>query len=332
MPGGMPAKLVHFAFTFHLPVFFVASGYFFKLDTVLDKQFFKKSWKNLLVPYIVTSAIIILGCVFVAFAHDASMKAELFRWLGAAAYGAGASAPTMLLPVERIGGIWFLLAMFWAQVFVLVAQRLPKPTLWLAGWFVLGWLSAYYVQLPWSIQAGMCASIYIYAGAIAKKFNFFERSGWKANALLTLCAAIWFIYVVGPFDHMSFSQFVLPSGLFDVVGTFASAYTVIHFCRFLEHHIGKLSTFMEWIGRNTLVIFCLHIVEDNTANIYWQQLIATCGQLFPHFGWVVFLAIRLAFDALLCGIVYCIPKLNAVYFPSKKKKITAAPKTVPSEK
>ncbi len=331
MPGGMPQKLVHFSFTFHLPVFFVASGYFFKLDTVLSKQFFKKAWKNIITPYWVTCLIILAGVVLMAAASGTSILNELALWTPAALYGAGAVNPGMIFPVYRIGGIWFLLALFWAQIIILAAQRLPKPGLWICGLFALGCLASQSIMLPWSIQSGICAAPFVYAGALARKYQILERDGRVATAATVVCALIWIAYIVLFGRDMSFAEFVLSNGVFDIIGSFAAAYVVFRACRFLEHHAATLSKFMEWIGRNTLVIFCMHIVEDNVMASTWHQLIVQLSVDMPEAGWLLFLIIRLAFIALECAIVYCIPKLNGVYFPSKRQKPkTAAPAARPA--
>ena len=320
LPGGMPQKLVHFAFTFHLPVFFIASGYFFKLDTVLSKQFFKKAWKNILTPYWVTCVIILIATTAMAAALGTSLKAELARWIPAALYGAGAENPGMLVPVYRIGGIWFLLALFWAQIIILAAERLPKPGLWICGLFALGWLASQCIELPWSIQSGICAAPFVYAGALARKYQILEKDGPAAAAVTVGCAILWLIYIVKADLDMSFAVFALPNGLLDLAGSFAAAYVVFRVCRFIEHHAPQPSKFLEWIGRNTLAIFCLHIVEDNAMGPVWHALEGLLGAALPHAGWLAFLAIRLAFIAAECAIVYCIPRLNGVYFPSKRPK------------
>ena len=131
---------------------------------------------------------------------------------------------------------------------------------------------------------------------------------------------MWLIYIVKADLDMSFAVFALPNGLLDLAGSFAAAYVVFRVCRFIEHHAPQPSKFMEWIGRNTLAIFCLHIVEDNAMGPVWHALEGLLGAALPHAGWLAFLAIRLAFIAAECAIVYCIPRLNGVYFPSKRPK------------
>ncbi len=330
MAGGMPSKVVHLAFSCHLPVFFVASGYFFKLDTVLNKQFFKRAWSNIITPYIVTCAIIILGCVIVAGVLNTGMREAFIHWLQAALYGAGSSTTLMFVPVERIGGIWFLLALFWAQIIILIVQRLPKPTLWIVGLFIVGWRSALHVQLPLSIQAGVCAAAFVYAGAQARKYKILETDGLPQKVAFGVCLVIWAVYLLATNENMSFALFALPSGIGDVIGSFAAAYVVFRTCRFIEKHCAAITKFMAWVGRNTLVIFCFHIVEDDVfLGCLWTPFIQWCTGVFPHGGWVVFLIVRLAFIACMCGIVYLVPKLNAVYFPTLRKKVKTPTKPAP---
>ena len=325
IPGGMPSKIVHFAFTFHLPVFFVASGYFFKTEQMLDGRFFSKSWRAILLPYVVTCLLIVAGCVVMAFFQEGSMKQAAVTWFGASLYGAGAPSPLSFVAVERIGGIWFLLALFWAQIVVAAAAKLPKPGLWIACLFVLGWLSARYVMLPWSVQSGLCASLFVYAGTLARKHAVFERVGRAPTAAFVVCLLVWAVYVVGPFGDMSFAVFVLPQGLFDLVGSFCAAYVVFVVCRAFEHRAPqRLSSAFEFVGRNTLAVFCIHIFEDDVLAPVWAQLIDALSEALPVGGWVAFLLIRLAVIGLLCVLAYRIPWLASVYFPSKRTSAVGA--------
>ncbi len=48
---GLPASFDHYIHAFHMPLFFIISGYFFIADRT-PKQFWKKMWNRLIVPYI----------------------------------------------------------------------------------------------------------------------------------------------------------------------------------------------------------------------------------------------------------------------------------------
>ena len=60
--GGMPPAFDRFAFTFHLPVFLVISGYFFPFDQGLSPRMLIRNAKALPAPYAASCIIILVSC------------------------------------------------------------------------------------------------------------------------------------------------------------------------------------------------------------------------------------------------------------------------------
>ena len=59
--GHMPLKnryLINFIYSFHMPLFFIISGYFFKYRE--NKECIKNIFKKLILPYFITCILIIL--------------------------------------------------------------------------------------------------------------------------------------------------------------------------------------------------------------------------------------------------------------------------------
>lgn len=317
IPGGEPLRLVHFAFTFHLPVFFIASGYFFKASQELSGSYFKKSARSLLLPYLITCILIIAGSMLMGLVLGVSPVTELFRWLGASLYGEGAQNPNSFFVVERIGGIWFLLALFWAQIVVIAANKTKHPWLWIASLFVIGWASAQYIWLPWSIQSGLLAAVFLNIGRQLREKDIFGKY-LTSKPLIGITLLVWLVYIFGTTKDMSFAQFILPSGVFDIFGSLCAAFFVFSASRGIELHAAHVSRFLQWIGRNTLVIFCIHILEDNIMMPVWIALEPVLGGLFGAGGWVALLAIRFCLIAAISAAIYAIPGICNVYFPKKE--------------
>ena len=79
-----------FVFTFHVPVFYLLSGYFLNEQDSL-KDYLRKRSRSLLLPYAATCLGVILMALllnrFITVPQPAG--AVIRRWLGAAIYGAG---------------------------------------------------------------------------------------------------------------------------------------------------------------------------------------------------------------------------------------------------
>lgn len=118
-----------FVFSFHMPLFFLISGYFFRNDGT-------KVWRNtkrLLIAYCWTVVAIIVLSEGMALAkvlvkgEDAIMLVKVpARWVVAGLYGSGARADFLGLNLPHIGAIWFLLALAWGGHLAYYQQNTRK--------------------------------------------------------------------------------------------------------------------------------------------------------------------------------------------------------------
>ena len=129
-----------FVFSFHMPLFFLISGYFFRNDST-------KVWRNtkrLLIAYGWTVIAIIILSEGMALAkvllkgEDAITLVKVpAKWIVAGLYGSGARADFLGLNLPRIGAIWFLLALAWGGASCLLSTKYKEngSNLLLAYWF-----------------------------------------------------------------------------------------------------------------------------------------------------------------------------------------------------
>lgn len=178
------------AFTFHLPVLFVKSGYFLHVDR---RYKLANEARALVIPYAVSSILIItFVCVSNLFLHDIGSTEQLFKdWLSASVYGAG-DVPSTELAVWLlhvcIGGTWFLLALFWARMIAVKLFKTKRPILLSILCFFLGLLSAHVVSLPFDIQNGLCAVPFVMLGTYANSRGWFTEKIGAEFVIPTLFA------------------------------------------------------------------------------------------------------------------------------------------------
>ena len=318
--GGMPPEVVKFAFTFHLPVFFLASGYFFPEDRALSVSFLKKDAKALLLPYALTALAIIVLCTITApFLYGSDPKDTAIMWIQAALWGAGSTSEVALWDAMRIGGIWFLLAMFWAHILICATSK-AKPwarLLVLASCTAIAAISAQYVWLPFSIQSGLGCALFLYAGMLARKHAAFDDYNIPAWAM-ALFIIVW-CYVITFGGGMSLAMQIYPLGAIDIIGGLCATAVIMWASRVIENCAERVSRFMQWIGRNTLAIFCAHIIEDNV--LHWGGV----SRIFANAlgggaeTWVVVLIVRFILIGVMVAVMYAIPKIREVFFPQLRK-------------
>ena len=163
-------------FSFHMPLFFLISGYFQKAES--HWIFCKKKTRSLLVPYIFTSICAVIATQVNNFAKiilsrdDALSAKYLFiEWCKAALIGSGSRKDTIWIQSDVIiGNIWFLLALFFAQVVVnLLLDKKKWGSLSIVLIALIGVVSAKFIWLPFSTQAGAAASIYVAVGMVYRR-------------------------------------------------------------------------------------------------------------------------------------------------------------------
>lgn len=101
----------NFIFSFHMPLFFILSGYFYKQRPL--KCLFISGYSHLVKPYFITSFFVILLC-FTAGKYELTIQ----KIVGMIMSNGGTSKELIGSNLPFIGPIWFLLALFWCKFFM----------------------------------------------------------------------------------------------------------------------------------------------------------------------------------------------------------------------
>lgn len=108
--SGIPFYLRNSIFSFHMPLFFIFSGYFFKEQPIRD--IIRSGNRHLIKPYVITSVVCILLCITAG-----KYGAALDRLIGAAMANGGVKTEMFGGSIPFISPIWFLLALYWCKIF-----------------------------------------------------------------------------------------------------------------------------------------------------------------------------------------------------------------------
>nr|WP_197029666.1 acyltransferase family protein [Clostridium sp. 12(A)] len=245
-------------FSFHMPIFFILSGYFFK--NVSWNELIKKKTRQLIIPYVFTSfGVIISSIIWDLFYNINNLKQNVLRWISAALYGSGNTYETPYY-IPQIGAIWFLLALFSSLLILKLVIKHKYAYLEVGAIALIGYYSSKLLWLPFSIQAGMVAVIYVYVGYLLRRYKVFLPNMWKA---FILSAMVWGLYLIKGGGHLYLVANYFQYGVFDILASFCACVVVIY----ISEIISKLSYFnmvLGFMGRNSLIILCFHLIELNT--------------------------------------------------------------------
>ena len=160
--------------TFHMPLFFMISGFFIsEADSI--PNYAQKRAKRLLVPYVLGCIVMIVLCSIKQWIDTHSAHAvflEIWKRLWISFYGSGSGHGSFLGSygyIEEIGMFWYLIALFWASVVVRIiiakdykwAGALLVSAIGIGTSIVFGWI-------PFSIQSGLGAVFWVYLGYFIK--------------------------------------------------------------------------------------------------------------------------------------------------------------------
>ena len=246
----IPKLLESFIFVWHMPLFFLVSGYFFKPKP--NSEYIRKNARQLILPYLLTSSIMILLTGVKQFAAG---KGDTITMVIAALLGNGTiNNPTF--SEYSIGAIWFLLAMFWCRiVFNILCNKIEDLRL-LGGIVLIASVIATYIgsmlYVPTDILEGIEALLFFYIGYMARINNLLETKieGWGIAVIALLTGLS--IYS-GSMSMVRCYYGYWPINYLAAIGVTALIYH-------LSSHFRK-NFFLAWCGRVSMAILCVHIIE-----------------------------------------------------------------------
>ncbi len=265
-------KINRIVFTYHLPIFYVLSGYF--INEKMDRwTFIKKKFQHLIIPYFVICLMIVVFSIPISKIQGMPVSEQLSRWILASLYAAG---DDYMFPfaIPKIGAIWFLWATFWGEVCLKMIAGWKK---WVQIPFVLGIFSvccytSKIIWLPLSIQAGGCALLYMYIGYLIKQCMPYipKKIPFVYKALFTFIAfGIW-IAMIRHFTSFWLVHCDIGHGWPDILGSLCGCYILLLVSMGIEKTSKSLTTFLSWTGKYSLLFLALHIFELNLFS--WSRI------------------------------------------------------------
>ena len=276
-----PTLLVTFIYLFHMPLFFIAAGYFFDKKYLQDPwTFCKKRFKGLYVPFVKWS-------VFFLVLHNLFFKIGLMNeqygnWAG------GVTHPytwhqfwqRLVNIIFSMGGydeflagaFWFFRALLLSSiVFLVLYLLLHNRHKWLNhdtvpvviavlavgfAWFKV----ANHLSIATVVQGGIreCWGVMFFSlGVIYRRLEHRIPEHW---ALTLLYAVLLVIGATMGFQGMALSVELRTVATLPVTGAIGFL-MVHHIASWLDRHDGVVKRFMVYCGNNTLYIYIFHIIS-----------------------------------------------------------------------
>ncbi len=323
-----PLLLDRFIYMFHMPLFFVMSGYCFKeyyLQNWSNRgEYIKKRLKKLWWPYVKYSLIFI---VLHNFFFDIGLYNETFSWKGQELYVYHLNdyltkIPRAIMMKETellLGGYWFLTALFHGSIIFFILRLIFQPQISFLLVLLITPLSyAFFYDTAKgpTFCLDMLSVLFISTGDVLCKrkiLNYLSNNKW---VLIICCFFIVFIgSLLTPASLLTIkdANLILPYYSFAVCGTIM----IFYVSKSIPSSMGRLKNLLLIAGNNSLTILTWHFLCFKLVNliiIYIYNLPIDNLAQFPRIAeyaskgwWLLY---------VICGV--CIP-LIFVWFNNKIK-------------
>ncbi|MBB4131903.1 acyltransferase [Xanthomonas arboricola] len=256
--SGMPPAYKLFAYSFHVPLFFVLSGWVGERfgSRALNVATTQKLARTLLLPYLAFFLVAYGYWLLTAALNGALHQPNAHSWWDPFAglfWSNGSSL--YVLPA-----LWFLPALF-VTTLAYIALRARLSTAMVAVLSVplalvwAGWFPSLHLRLPFALDVLPVALFFIAIGGWLSRFADALRSlGMRvwAAALPVVAVTWWWLAAANGQVDVNNLQFGQSAAVFLLVSLLGTAMTLC-VAYFIRHW-----RWVQWIGTNTLLILCTH--------------------------------------------------------------------------
>lgn len=312
---------------FHMPLFFVISGYIFGLTAREDSpvtRTLSSGVRRLLLPYLGTGVIAYLYWLFVLRFQTGDANSPLhILGLLSTTFAYGASEVVRQFPlIGPVGPMWFLPALFCAQAvfWLLLRLRNRRWALWAATAVVSGvgmYLGSRF-YMPWSLDIALGVQVFLLAGWEAARRRVFEASLTLWQGLLLAAVLATDVYAGGLSLHDR-QWGIVP---LSIAGALAGCWLVFELSKRLVA-VGWAKRAFTYLGTVSLVILCYHTMD--TGFFHWDWIKPISGLFVP--GWPLFV-MRMAVSVAIAWFVTTLPGLRWVYGHRRRRVRRAAAEVV----
>ncbi|MCH5264459.1 MAG: acyltransferase family protein [Lachnospiraceae bacterium] len=304
-------KVVTYAmFLFHVPLFFLRSGYLIN-EKKEPASYIFNSIKRLLPPYLILCLGIWLAdcCTMIAFKGSINLKEMTISRIIATLYAAGR---TVTLPngymVLPCGYGWFFVALLVARLAVYFMVRKNDnitSLLWVSLLACAGvklTLMGYWP--PFSLFPACIATVYVYLGWWMKKTNFLNRP--LKVSVVVIGILLWiFLSRKMPLD---ICKALVQQGMLAIIGSLLACLLVITLSQKLarKENLTLFVRFLRWCGENSLWILVVSGIESRFYPYYnfFEILSQSMGNYL-----VAYILLLLAKITLTLSLTFVVKKL-----------------------
>lgn len=295
-----------FVCSFHMPLFFIISGYLYKPSESI-KSCFLKCVHTLLVPYFLFNILFYPYWYIMKYTKGfdiSTINTAILKPLIGILFGQHESAIS-----STVNGVtWFLIALFFTEIITEVIIHKKHKTLFFILTTVLTiglgmYINSQFISTTFTIQSFMKLMPFFFGGIMIKQIDFFEKYNKKLYPLFAfLFLGVWFLFI--PYDVDPYRTPIQALSYY-LVG-FSGSLFIISCCRLLDSFPNKI---VYIISLGNIIIFGFHWMFIGFINFVLKRYWGIEGEI--GYNLLESIGITLFITSLLYPIILITKK----YFP-----------------
>ncbi len=250
-------------YSFHMPLFFIVSGFFVK-DYQIKKNVIR-SCKGLLLPYAAGMGIKTVIDIFAG---------KDLQGLDAARQGlidmiGGMCKVSAVFPVFRdVGMLWFLPCLFVCRVLFVVIMNVTEKSKYSSSIRIIVFsLLAFvgmatprltYEYFPWGAEIALVSLLFLFCGNMLNKHKVFDDR--RRLPIAGICLVIWIVLLSLGF-YIELAAHYWPGFYLAVLEGMLASFAVMCLSQLIDK-IRFLNTALRWIGKSSLIVLLVHYIDS----------------------------------------------------------------------
>ena len=257
-------------FSFHMPLFIIVSGFFFKENEKFSIML-KKSFKTLIIPFLV---VIFLDTLLRGYMNQQNLCDIIIDYFKRILVSYSADNKISYEFTRQLDVIWFIPFLFVTKIVFWGINKLAKSNeilkfllcllIMICGYY----LGASGYWLPFSLDIAMFSVMFMYVGHILKKYNLLEKI-LQNYRILCIILIIWIIGI--KYSPIELSMRLYPRVDLSVITGICGTIIIFKISELIDLKLKIISKILQWYGKNSMLILCAHQIECRMMdNIYTQ--------------------------------------------------------------
>lgn len=292
-PPELAGKIIY---SFHMPLFFLISGYFIKRFEIRKSTI--RSAKQLLIPYAIATFVEMIAEILTAGGINGfkMVKVLFLDMIGAMC------KPSPMLPLfNGTWVLWFLPCLFLARIVFVAVMRLTEKIKYqwavrLLAFLLLsfaGMMLSLIGYFPWCIELMLVSLPLLYCGYLLHKHELFSDK--RRFLFAGAGAVIWALFICLDF-YLEYATHYWPGLYLPFIEGMIASFVIICFSQMADK-VPAVNNAFRWLGKNSLIILIVHNTE--MRYVRWENILSS--DLYNNR--IAVLLVRMCFILLITGII-----------------------------